>query len=158
MSLLLPATSESNSFIQLSLKEIVGGGRGDTYTFSYRIFSRFHLDSLRDTIAWECIVKDDGVRSRLIELQSFSLSKLYTDRICEREEIVQGDEGPVGGVAQVVCHGVKVVGVHGEEGREEEGEKQGEVERQVEELRDNRTCAWREDGMTYSRDLEPSGM
>ena len=31
VSLLLPATSESNSFIQLSLKEIVvGSGRGDT--------------------------------------------------------------------------------------------------------------------------------
>ena len=26
---------------------------------------------------------------------------------CEREGIVRGDEGPVGGVAQVVCHGVK---------------------------------------------------
>ena len=37
MSLLLPATSESNSFIQLSLKEIVGGGRGDTKPFSYMI-------------------------------------------------------------------------------------------------------------------------
>ena len=30
-----PATSEPNSFIQLSLKEIFGGGRGDAYTFSY---------------------------------------------------------------------------------------------------------------------------
>ena len=37
-------------------------------------------------------------------------------------EIVKGDEGPVSGVAQVVCHGVKVVGVHGEEGREEDDE------------------------------------
>ena len=37
VSLLLPATSESNSFIQLSLNDIVGGGRGDTYTFSYMI-------------------------------------------------------------------------------------------------------------------------
>ena len=37
VSLLLQATSESNSFIQLCLKEIVGGGRGDTYTFSYVI-------------------------------------------------------------------------------------------------------------------------
>ena len=35
VSLLLPATSESNSFIQLSLEEIVGGGRGDTNTFSF---------------------------------------------------------------------------------------------------------------------------
>ena len=47
-------------------------------------------------------------------------------------EIVQGDEGPVGGVAQVVCHGVKVVVGHEEEGQEEEGEKQGEVEGEVE--------------------------
>ena len=29
-----PATSEPNSFIQLSSKEIFGGGRGDAYTFS----------------------------------------------------------------------------------------------------------------------------
>ena len=36
-SLLPPATSESNSFIQLSLQEIFGGGRGDTYTFWYII-------------------------------------------------------------------------------------------------------------------------
>ena len=32
-----PATSEPNSFLQLSLKEIFGGGRGDAYTFSYMI-------------------------------------------------------------------------------------------------------------------------
>ena len=32
--LLLPATSESNSFIRSSLKEIVGGSRGDTYILS----------------------------------------------------------------------------------------------------------------------------
>ena len=41
---------------------------------------------------------------------------------CEVGEIVQGDEGHIGGVAQVVCHGVKVVVGHGEEGQEEEGE------------------------------------
>ena len=37
VSLLLPATSESNSSIQVSWKEIVGGGRGDTYTYLYMI-------------------------------------------------------------------------------------------------------------------------
>ena len=58
---------------------------------------------------------------------------------CEREDIVGGDEGPVGGVAQVVCHGVKVVGVHGEEGREEDGEVQGEVKGEVEQLREKRS-------------------
>ena len=34
-------------------------------------FSNFHHVSLRDTVGWECIVKDDGVRSRLIELYPF---------------------------------------------------------------------------------------
>ena len=59
--------------------------------------------------------------------------------------IVQGDEGPVSEVAQVVCHGVKVVGVHQEEGQEEEGEKQGEVEGEVEEVKNNHTSwmVWR---------------
>ena len=45
--------------------------------------------------------------------------------------------------------------MHGEEGQEEDGEVRGEVRGEVEQLRDNRTCAWREDGMTDSRDLEP---
>ena len=52
---------------------------------------------------------------------------------CEREGIVGGDEGPVGGVAQVVCHGVKVVGAHGEEGQEKDGEVREEVKGEVEE-------------------------
>ena len=40
---------------------------------------------------------------------------------------------PLGGVAQVVSHGVKVVGVHGEEGQEKDGEAQVEVKGEVEE-------------------------
>ena len=62
---------------------------------------------------------------------------------------------PLGGVAQVIGHGVKVigveVGVHGEEGREKDEEVREEVKGDVEQLRDNRACAWREDGMTDSR-------
>ena len=59
---------------------------------------------------------------------------------CEREGIVGGDEGPaVGGVAQVVCHGVKVFGVHGEEGLEKDGEVRGEVQGEVEQLREKRS-------------------
>ena len=42
--------------------------------------------------------------------------------------------------------------------RKRKEKKQGEVESEVDQLRDNRTCAWREDGMTDSRDLEPSGV
>ena len=43
------------------------------------------------------------------------------------------------------CHGVKVVGVHGEEGQEEDGEVQGEVKGEVEQLREKRSSwmAWR---------------
>ena len=68
---------------------------------------------------------------------------------CELGGIVGGDEGPIGGVAQVDCHGVKVVGVHGEEGQVKDGEVQGEVKR-VEQLRDNRASwmVWRwDDGL-----------
>ena len=71
---------------------------------------------------------------------------METDQVdCKWEVIVQGDEGPVGGVAQVVCHGVIVVVGHQEEGQEEEREKQGEVEGEVEEVKDIRTSwmVWR---------------
>ena len=50
------------------------------------------------------------------------LMVMFSLVVCEREGIVGGDEGPVGGVAQVVSHGVKVVGVHGEEGQEKDEE------------------------------------
>ena len=65
---------------------------------------------------------------------------------CEWEVIVQGDEGPVRGVAQVIgYHGVTVVVGHQEEGQEEEVEKQGEVEGEGEKLKDHYTwmeCGW----------------
>ena len=78
---------------------------------------------------------------------------------CKRGEIVHCDEGPVGGVAQVVCHGVIVVAGHQEEGQEEEGEKQGEVEGEVEKLKDNRTSwmvwRWGERQVRTALSLEP---
>ena len=74
---------------------------------------------------------------------------------CVGGEIVKGDEGPVSGVAQVVCHGVKVVGVRREEGREEDGEVQGEVKRRSRATQRETLIM---DGMTDSKDLEPSGM
>ena len=63
---------------------------------------------------------------RVVELRG--VGELYVVGLitCEREGIVGGDEGPVGGVAKVVCHGVKV-GVLGEEGQEKDGEVRGEV-------------------------------
>ena len=67
------------------------------------------------------------------------MPKKEVTRNCEREGIVRGDEGPVGGVAQVVSHGVKVVGVHGEEGQEKDEEVRGEVKGEVERLREKRS-------------------
>ena len=52
---------------------------------------------------------------------------------CEWEGDVVAVVAPLGGVAQVVSHGVKVVGVHGEEGQEKNGEVQVEVKGEVEE-------------------------
>ena len=82
---------------------------------------------------------------RVVELRVVDELRVVGLITCELGGIVQGDEGPVGGVAQVVCHGVIVVVGHQEEGQEEEGEKQEEVEGEVEKLKDNRTSwmVWR---------------
>ena len=44
------------------------------------------------------------------------------------------------GVAQVVSHGVKVVGVHGEEGQEKDEEVRVEVKEKSKRIKDNRSC------------------
>ena len=62
--------------------------------------------------------------------------------------IVGGDEGPIGGVAQVIGHGVKVgVGVHGEEGQEEDGEGAGRGKRRSRRESRTTTHGWNEDGV-----------
>ena len=65
--------------------------------------------------------------------------------LCEWEDVVVGDEAPLSGVAQVVSHGVKVVGVHGEEGKEKDEEVRVEVKGEVEQLREKRSSwmVWR---------------
>ena len=80
------------------------------------------------------------------------ISPFLFDKYCEGEGDVAGVKAPLGGVAQVIFHGVQVVEVgvqvrvHQDRGVEEDGEGQVEVEREVEEVRENRTCAtWRED-------------
>ena len=68
------------------------------------------------------------------------LTSLYhvEHKFCEGKIIVQGDEGPVLGVRQVVdCHGVTV----GHEEREEEVEERQEVESDEEETLKER-CAY----------------
>ena len=76
---------------------------------------------------------------------------------CEGEVIVQGDEGPVRGVAQVVdCHGVTV----GHEEREEEVEERQEVESDEEKTL-KETLRMSMDGMTMKdkcERLEPCGV
>ena len=80
---------------------------------------------------------------------------------CEGVSDVVGVEAPLGGVAQVIFHGVQdvevglQVRVHQDRGVEEDGEGQVEVEREVEEVKENRTswmtCRW-SDG---HNELEP---
>ena len=76
---------------------------------------------------------DRVVELRVVELRVVALIT------CGLEGIVGGDEAPVGGVAQVVSHGVKVVGVHGEEGQEKDEEVRVEVKGDVEQLREKRS-------------------
>ena len=82
---------------------------------------------------------------RVVELRVIDELRVVGLITCEMEGIVGGDEAPVSGVAQVVSHGVKVVGVHGEEGKEKDGEVQGEVKGEVEQLREKRSSwmVWR---------------
>ena len=70
---------------------------------------------------------DRVVELRVVELRVVGL------RTCEREGDVVAVVAPLGGVAQAVSHGVKVVGVHGEEGKEKDGEVQVEAKGDVEE-------------------------
>ena len=83
---------------------------------------------------------------------------------CEGVGDVVGVEAPLGGVAQVIFHGVQVVEVglqvrvHQDRGEEEDGEGQVEVEREVEEKEINNTCAtWREDDSLVN-DLSQCGV
>ena len=64
---------------------------------------------------------------------------------CEGGGDVVGVKAPLGGVAQGIFHGVQVVEVgvqvrvHQDRGVEEDGEGQVEVEREEDEVRENRT-------------------
>ena len=59
----------------------------------------------------EELAGDRVVELRVVELRVVGLIT------CEWEGDVVAVVAPLGGVAQVVSHGVKVVGVHGEEGK-----------------------------------------
>ena len=80
---------------------------------------------------------DEVAGDRVVELRG--VGELHDVGLitCEEEVIVQGDEGPVCGVAQVVdCHGV-TVGHQEREEEEEQQEVEGDGEKQLKER-----CAW----------------
>ena len=60
---------------------VIGGGRGDMYTFSYKTSPVFQSNNFRNTMNWKCFLKNDSARSSLIELQSFLQSKIDVDPI-----------------------------------------------------------------------------
>ena len=64
---------------------------------------------------------------RVVELRVVDELRVVGLKTCEWEGDVVAVVAPHGGVAQVVSHGVKVVGVHGEEGKEKDGEVQVKV-------------------------------
>ena len=49
--------------------------------FSVYDFSSFHPNNFWNTIRWKCFLKDDSIRSSLIEFQSFFSSKIDVDPI-----------------------------------------------------------------------------
>ena len=75
----------------------------------------------------------------MCRLDTFSCPEDEQARSVKGEVIVQGDEGPVRGVAQVVdCHGVTV----GHEEREEEEEQQELESDEEKTLKERCACPW----------------
>ena len=72
-------------------------------------------------------VGKSGRRTKLCLRRRQVVPYRHSHRNCEREGVVGGDEAHLGGVAQVIGHGVKVIGVHGEEGKEKDEEVRVEV-------------------------------
>ena len=84
------------------------------------------MPSVASSMSWS----DDGVKwtrgilgvselagDRVVELRAIDELHVVGLITCERKGVVAGDEAPLSGVAQVISHGVKVVGAHGEEGQ-----------------------------------------
>ena len=79
---------------------------------------------------------EQGHHNPMARLSGSRLARMKNSTVlpqCEWEGVVVSDEAPLGGVAQVVSHGVKVVAIHGEEGKEKDEEVQVEVKGEVEE-------------------------
>ena len=80
---------------------------------------------------------------RVVELRAIVELHVVGLITCGMEGLVVSDEAPLGGVAQFIGHGVKVigveVGVRGEEEREKDEEVRGEVKGEVEQLREKRS-------------------
>ena len=94
-----------------------------------------------DGVKWTRGILEDSelAGDRVVELRVVDELRFVGLITCEWEGVVVGDEAPLGGVAQGVSHGVKVVGVHGEEGQEKDEEVRIEVKGEVEQLREKRS-------------------
>ena len=66
----------SNRVSKTSLEEVEA-----THELFVNYFSSFHPNDFRNTITWKCFMKNDSVRSSLIELQSFLHSKIDVDPV-----------------------------------------------------------------------------
>ena len=107
--------------------------------FSFFIFSfflrTFHRcqSVLKNLCCCSCLVSD--LHTFIPELHSVPFRRCQHWHCVWREESSEVTKVPLAESAQVIgCHGVKVgVGVHGEEGQEEDGEVRGEVEGEGEE-------------------------
>ena len=79
-------------------------------------------------------------------MKDHAILETWASPKCEGVGDVVGVVTPLGGAAQVIFHGVKVVEVgvvlrvHQDRGEEEDGEGQVEVEREEGEVKENHTC------------------
>ena len=98
---------------------------------------------------------DELIGDRVVELRVVGLIT------CEGVRVVKGDEAPLGGVAQVILHGVRVVeiGVREEGEKEKDREVQVEVERGRRESKRNAHHGWHgDDGERLKDDLSQCGV
>ena len=111
----------------------------DEWNHLLNLFNISHFCSTACTAAMAKRAQQGSEEER-VPAKSRPMMNLIARTPCDGEVIVQGDEGPVRGVAQGVdCHGVTV----GHEEREEEVEERQEVESDGEKkLKERCACPW----------------
>ena len=67
-----------NSLVHSWRSEIFDGNRSDMYAFSYRTSPVFNLTTFGIPISWKCSLKNDCIRSSLIECQSLLIARIMS--------------------------------------------------------------------------------